>query len=126
VINLKDGKMPTKKKMRAVICIDLEINAEGWKHLVSIEDQLEDAADYFLWKQDPTKVKVIQKQAALGDRRTSQVYGDKSGPIHEMVWRREGEKEPRVKRKKGAKSSPPHSPTVKENGSDQTSVINNN
>ena len=42
--------MPTKKKMRAVICIDLEIDAESWKHLVSIEDQLEDAADYFLWK----------------------------------------------------------------------------
>jgi|GEM_PF-4661589 len=107
--------MPTKKKMRAVICIDLEIQAEGLKHLVSIEDQLEDAADYFLRKQDTTKVKVIQKQAALGDRRTSRVYGDKSGPIHEMVWKHGGEKEPRAKRKKGAKSSPPHSPTVKEN-----------
>ena len=98
--------MPTKKKMRAVICIDLEIQAEGLKHLVSIEDQLEDAADYFLWKQDPTKVKVIQKQAALGDRRTSQIYGDKSGPIHEMRWQHEGGKKPRSKRKKGAKSSP--------------------
>ena len=118
--------MPTKKKMRAVICIDLEINAEGWKHLVSIEDQLEDAADYFLRKQDTTKVKVIQKQAALGDRRTSQVYGDKSGPIHEMVWKHEGEKEPRAKRKKGAKSSPPSLTNIKENGSDETSVITNN
>ena len=98
--------MPTKKKMRAVICIDLEIQAEGLKHLVSIEDQLEDAADYFLRKQDTTKVKVIQKQAALGDRRKSRIYGDKSGPIHEMVWKHEGEKKPRAKRKKGAKSSP--------------------
>jgi len=98
--------MPTKKKMRAVICIDLEIDAESWRHLVSIEDQLEEAADYFLWRQDPTKVKVIQKQAALGDRRTSQAYGDKSGPIHEMVWRREGEKKPRAKKKKGAESPP--------------------
>lgn len=90
----------TLKKMRAVICIDLEIQAEGLKHLVSIEDQLEDAADYFLRKQDTTKVKVIQKQAALGDRRTSRIYGDKSGPIHEMVWKREGEKKPRANKKK--------------------------
>lgn len=78
--------MPTKKKMRAVICIDLEINAENRRHIAAIEDQLMDAADYFLWKQDDTKVKVIQKQAELCDRRKSQNYGDKSGPISEMRW----------------------------------------
>ena len=96
--------MPTKKKMRAVICIDLEINAENWKHLISIEDQLEEAADYFLRKQDTKKVKVIQKQAALGDRRESRIYGDKSGPIHEMAWNRT-----RSKKKEGGRKPP--SPT---------------
>jgi len=75
--------MATKKKMRGVICFDLEIQAQNLKHLASIEEELKALAQAWITNQDKDEIKVIAHQAEMTDRR-----GGVSGPIANMVWRK--------------------------------------